>query len=104
MTIKSQKWLQSIKYMGCIVCSHCMGIEDTPSDIHHLTEGGNRIGQTEEENDLHSIPVCPAHHRYSQNKTCVSIADGRKKFFEAYKVTEMDLLKITQRRLGYDSK
>lgn len=84
--------LYKIKQMGCIVCELFLNIEDSPSDIHHITDGGRRLG------DDFTIPLCPEHHRIG--KYGVARSSGKKAFEKAY-LPEMQLLKIVNEKIAY---
>ena len=47
--------------LGCIICNK-MGYPDTPAEIHHI-KNGSGIGK--KTHYLDSIPLCPYHHRTS---------------------------------------
>ena len=79
--------MQQVQALGCIVCRH-NGME-TPAEVHHLTEGGRRLGH------MHVIPLCPAHHRGD-----VGIHGMGRKAFEREYGTQKDLLAETQGLMG----
>lgn len=83
--------LHKIKHIGCIVCELFLGIDDSPSDIHHLTDARGRLG------DEYTIPLCPEHHRIG--KYSVAVCHGRKKFTDAY-MSELELLKIVNQKIS----
>ena len=56
-----KNWFRDIQELGCIVCLN-EGLGVSPSDIHHLHRNGNR-----RVDHLHTIPLCPLHHRSGQN-------------------------------------
>ena len=90
-----------LKEMGCIIAnlrmSACYGVE-----VQHLTSGGRRIG------NLHTIPLCPWHHRgqlphgltssQAALKYGPSFAKSRKQFEETFGSEEF-LLAETNRLL-----
>lgn len=55
-TIAERRRFGALQEMGCIAC-RIDGRPGEPPDIHHLVEGGRRIGHA------FSLPLCPWHHR-----------------------------------------
>jgi hypothetical protein len=55
-TVAEKAWLDAITAVGCIACM-LDGHPDTPGEVHHLLRAGRRVGH------LHSICLCPGHHR-----------------------------------------
>ena len=87
MTKAEHRHLANVWALGCIICMRS-GL-DSPAEVHHLTEGGRRLGH------MHTIPLCPAHHRGD-----VGIHGMGRKAFEREYGTQKDLLAETQRLLG----
>tara|TARA_R100001460_G_C3546740_1_gene174876 strand:+ start:1394 stop:1687 length:294 start_codon:yes stop_codon:yes gene_type:complete len=54
--------LAIVAELGCIVC-HKMGYSDTPAEIHHIKNGS---GLGKKATYLETIPLCPYHHRTSE--------------------------------------
>lgn len=48
--------IRQFQRIGCIACRKD-GRENVPYDVHHLTDGGRRLGH------WYTIPLCPWHHR-----------------------------------------
>lgn len=48
--------IRMFQRIGCIACKHD-GRFNPGFDVHHLTEGGRRLGH------WFTIPLCPWHHR-----------------------------------------
>ena len=86
--------LNRIADIGCIVCRECLGIHDTPAEIHHIRDGQ---GMSQRAGDDECIPLCYHHHR-----GCVGIHTlGTKVWQETYK-PERELLRIIREELGED--
>lgn len=82
---------------GCLVCFLENGVRGTPAELHHILDGGRRIGH------LWSLPLCtPGHHR--------SPATGKiarhpfKARFESTYGTEAELLAKMRALLGWNGK
>jgi hypothetical protein len=56
-TKAERKLHQRMREMGCACCLFVYHWPDSPADIHHLIEGGRRLGHDR------VIPLCPIHHR-----------------------------------------
>ena len=84
--------------IGCLACRKD-GRFGVPSDLHHPTSGGRRLG------DDKVIPLCEFHHRGLLRAEAArfvrgpSLADGRKAL-EAHYGTERELLAETERLLA----
>jgi hypothetical protein len=58
MATKNEKIaLNKIAELGCILCSEVLGIEGTPSELHHV----RRYGAKRSTSPI--LPLCPEHHR-----------------------------------------
>ena len=88
MTKAEREWCDAIVQIGCIAC-RVMGFVGTPAEVHHLLSGGRRIGH------LHSIPLCPGHHRSSEGMVKIGRHPFKRDFEEAYG-TEAELLEKTR--------
>ena len=87
--MKKKEWFKAISDLGCIVCLNEHGIKSDP-DIHHLLKNGKKI------DDLHTIPLCPTHHRFGvNNDQAVSRHPWRVEFERRYG-TEIELLANTK--------
>ena len=53
--------LAIVSELGCIICRK-MGYLDTPAEIHHIKDG---YGMSKKSGHLETIPLCPYHHRTS---------------------------------------
>ena len=84
------RWMDAVVQLGCIAC-RVMGVFGTPCEVHHILKNGKRIGH------LHTIGLCPSHHRSELNTWhIVSRHPWRKQFERAYG-KENDLLELTRR-------
>ena len=91
-TADEKRHLAAVAGMGCIVCSHCHGVNDSPAVVHHVrfNHGWGRSGHTM------TIPVCPEHH---DGKTGIH-SMGRAEFEILHGYSEIDLLAIVQDRIA----
>ena len=91
-TAAEKRHLAAVAAMGCICCSHCHGIEDSPSVVHHVrvTHGWGRSGHTM------AIPLCEYHHTGKEGVHNM----GRAQFEHMHDYSEIDLLAIVQDRLA----
>ena len=91
-TAAERRHLARVAALGCVVCSHCLGINDTPSVAHHVRvdHGWGRSGH------INTIPLCPEHH---VGRTGVH-DNGRDEFTAIWGYSEIDLLEMTLSRLG----
>jgi len=53
--------LAIVAELGCIIC-YKMGYQDTPAEIHHIQE---KYMMGKKSDYLETIPLCPYHHRTS---------------------------------------
>jgi hypothetical protein len=91
-TAQERRHLATVAKMGCAVCTHCLGINDTPSVVHHVRvdHGWGRSSHTE------TIPLCPEHHTGMTGVHSM----GRAEFAQMYGYSEIDLLELTLNQLG----
>jgi hypothetical protein len=90
--LKTQDWYNTLQELGCIVCLNEMGVR-SPPDMHHILRNGKRV------DDLHTIPLCPIHHRLGGNdKVAVSRHPWKKEFEKRYG-TEWELFEQTKQRV-----
>jgi len=89
--LKREKWFQILTDMGCIVCLNESGVR-SPPDIHHILKNGQRV------DDLHTIPLCPHHHRLGVNNDEYVSRHPWKKEFEKRYGTEWDLFEQVKER------
>ena len=91
-TAAERRHMAKVAQMGCIVCSHCHGVDGTPAEVHHVrvSHGWGRSSH------MLTIPLCPEHHK---GKTGVH-SHGRAEFEHLHGHGELDLLAIVQDRLG----
>ena len=94
MTKAEKAWMDDITRLGCIVCI-TTGKGPTPAEPHHLLSGGRRKGH------LHTIPLCPIHHRSGRDDDEVTSRDQCQRRFEARYGTEESLLAKTRELLGW---
>jgi len=87
--VKSKR-LSRLAELGCILCWH-LGFRDTPAQIHHLREG---MGMGQRNSDDRAIPLCYEHHQGDSGYHGL----GKRAFEERYKLTELDLLELTEKR------
>ena len=65
---------------GCAICR-------SPAEPHHLLSGGRQI------DDLHTIPLCPLHHRSHRNDEVATSRHPWKRAWEKrYHTTEGEIL------------
>lgn len=93
---------QRLQEMGCICCRIFAGRYRAP-DIHHLVEGGRRLGHS------YTIPLCEWHHRglppdpwgsppLAERFLGPSLAISKRRF-KAVFGTEREMLATTNKRL-----
>ena len=84
ITAKDKEWLDKITEFGCIVCHVHLGVF-TPAEPHHI------FGKTRPGAHLHTIPMCPEHHRHG---TVGPARHKNKTEFEAAFGTEQHLYQL----------
>lgn len=85
-----------VRQLGCICCRIDLNTF-SPCDIHHILNGGRRIGE------MDVLGLCQRHHRSgAENKVWVSRHPWRKKFVERYG-SEESLLKKTRELVKEDA-
>ena len=73
-----EKWFLALQDLGCIVCLNELGVR-SPPDIHHIHKNSRRV------DDLHTIPLCPNHHRSGvNNEEYVSRHPWKREFEKRY--------------------
>lgn len=88
------QWFEQLQQLGCIVCLNELEVW-SPPDIHHIHKNGNR-----RVDDLHTIPLCPMHHRFGlNNELCVSRHPWKKEFEKRYG-DEWDLFEQVKERVN----
>jgi hypothetical protein len=91
MSNKAEKlWMSDIADLGCVVCRN-EGFGNSPAEVHHLKTG---CGMSQRSKDMHSIPLCPTHHRAGVGDYGVAFHAGPKVWQEKFG-TELDLLAQT---------
>lgn len=93
-----QKLHDDLREMGCCVSKFVFGHDETPADIHHLVEGGKRLGH------MHVIPLAPIFHRqgteqYPSIHSVNGKHGGKKLFKQAYGYDEYELLEMCEQWL-----
>lgn len=71
--------------IGCSLCRY-LGYGESPPELHHIRRAGKR-------SNAPVIPLCPEHHRGNTGIHGL----GRKAFEREYKVTEEQLLELTEK-------
>lgn len=89
--MKKENWYRALTDMGCIVCLNELGVV-SPPDIHHILKNGQRV------DDLHTIPLCPNHHRSGVNNAKYVSRHPWKAEFEKRYGTEWDLFEQVKER------
>lgn len=99
-TKAEQRRFLDLQEIGCMAC-RIEGSPGEPSDIHHLVEGGKRLGHS------YTIPLCPWHHRgiselpanVATHQFGPSLARSKRAFVERYG-TERALLRKANKLLS----
>ena len=91
----------ALREMGCCVSLFVFDEPDTPADIHHIVEGGKRLGHQ------FVIPLAPIFHRQGTEQYpsihSVNGKHGSKRLFaERYGFDEYELLKKCEQYLGWE--
>lgn len=77
-TVEEKRWMASVAAFGCIVC-HLQGRGYVPCAVHHIVEGGRRVGH------LWTIGLCdPGHHQNTPDRTEISRHPNKARFVAAY--------------------
>jgi hypothetical protein len=84
--------MSKVAELGCIACIK-LGFEDTPAEIHHVKRFGNK------RDNLKVIPLCPHHHRTSQESYHLNPKDFTEMFG-----TQDELLEEVMERIYGKSK
>jgi hypothetical protein len=93
-TAAEADWMARAQAFGCIVCYLHAGHVRTPAAIHHILQGGRRMGH------LYTLPLCdPGHHQNSPSPLKISRHPNKARFDAAYG-TELELLAQLQQLLG----
>jgi Recombination enhancement, RecA-dependent nuclease len=99
---KIDEWFSLLQEMGCIVCLNDLNVI-SPPDMHHIHKNGKKV------DDLHTIPLCPTHHRFGINTAQAVSRHPWKAEFERRYGSEWELYaqvqqladQIRKRRRGY---
>lgn len=84
--------MDRVARLGCILCRR-NGYHDTPAELHHPRTG---IGASRRAAHADVIPLCPYHHRSSNEALHVM---GRKAWERHHGITELKLLDETRKAL-----
>lgn len=77
-TVEEKRWMASVAAFGCIVC-HLQGRGFVPCAVHHIVEGGRRVGH------LWTIGLCdPGHHQNTPDRSEISRHPNKARFVAAY--------------------
>ncbi len=101
-TKAERQHLSDVAELGCIACRRA-GYGETPAEVHHITSG---YGMGEERNDMHTIPLCPTHHRTGPDAIHVSPALFVSRFgheLDLLDQTTWDLAELRRQRVGGDA-
>jgi hypothetical protein len=88
-----REYMGRVAALGCIVCSECLGYQDTPAIVHHIRTGQGKMRASH----FDTMPLCPIHH---QDSGCGVHDMGRQQFAEMYGRSELELLAIVKNKLG----
>lgn len=92
-TSEEKRHMGRVAALGCIVCSECLGHNDTPAIVHHIRTGQGKMRASH----FDTIPLCPHHHQFSG----FGVHDmGRQKFADMYGKSELELLEIVKAKLN----
>lgn len=83
-TLKEQKHMERVASIGCIACRK-LGIYDSPAEIHHIR---NQTGMGKRSNNYFILPLCPAHHRNSNESYHYSPKKFENRFGSQIKLLE----------------
>ena len=91
----------ALREMGCCISLFVYGEPDTPADIHHIVEGGRRLGHQ------FVIPLAPIFHRqgtelYPSLHSVNGSHGGRSLFKETYGYDEYQLLAKCEEYLDWE--
>lgn len=88
--------MAAITGLGCVVCRR-QGRGYVPGAVHHLLDGGIRIGH------LATICLCdPGHHQHAPRGSGEVSRHPDRTAFEARYGTELDLLSWSRRAIGWE--
>ena len=90
MTKAEKQHLSRLSDLPCVLC-WALGIEAHEVEIHHLREG---CGMAQRSSHWLAIPLCPSCHRGTLG------IHGSRSLLRIAKVTELDLLAETIRRIA----
>jgi len=91
MATKDEKnALNKIAELGCILCSEVLGIEGTPSELHHC----RRYGSVRLASPI--LPLCREHHRGNTGVHGL----GTKGFEKKWGISYEELLERVSQKLG----
>lgn len=91
----------ALREMGCAVSKFFFGHDETPPDIHHITDCGRRKGE------LFVIPLKPECHRqgvdgFPSIHSVNGKHGGKKEFARVYGFDEYELLALCEKSLGFE--
>lgn len=90
---EESEWMAKVAEFGCIVC-HLFHRAKTPCAVHHIVEGGRRVGH------LWTFGLCdPGHHQNAPVDSGKISRHPDKARFEAAYGTEYELLEKTKELL-----
>ena len=93
MTKAEREYIGRAVELGCMLCRH-LGLGETPAEYHHQRTG---TGAGRRANHMDGTPLCPAHHRSSNEALHVM---GRKAWERHHGITEIALIERTKELCG----
>ena len=91
MSADERTWKGLVARVPCVLCAR-MGIDDSPSEVHHLKYGSGACNET---SDFLTIAVCTQHHRVEYPHSIHRLKEHG--LYQMYKCSELDLLADTIR-------
>ena len=85
---RAKRHMSRVAELGCILCRY-LEWGNTEAEIHHVFDTAAR-------SDWLVVPLCPPHHRGTEGFHGM----GQRAFERTYKLTEYDLLAMTQEALA----
>ena len=81
----NKKYLEKVREINCVLCRFLEISNQTPAEIHHIEAVRDKYS------DFAVVPLCTEHHRGKNGVHGLS----RKGFESRYKLTQIDLLALT---------
>lgn len=88
MTVQEKAWVAKVRSLPCVLCQYLGAQQAAATNVHHVREGQ---GLSQRASHFLVVALCRGYHQGPQGWHGL----GRQRFYERYKLEELDLLAMT---------